>query len=169
MYRSQSQSISVYILIICLLFAYPVSSNQLKNGDIISDWTLTSATGKDINFYKDSANRISIILFWATWCPYCKALMPYLQQVADEYRGEAVNFYALNVWEDGEPVKFMRENGFTFTLLLRADYIAKDYGIKGTPGLLVVDKDHRVRYIRVAGEDEISVIIAIEEVLEEIM
>ncbi len=28
---------------------------------------------------------VDIYLFWASWCPYCKALMPHLQSIQVEY------------------------------------------------------------------------------------
>ena len=35
--------------------------------------------------YPDDLTGLTIVYFWATWCPYCKALMPHLQSILDEY------------------------------------------------------------------------------------
>jgi len=118
--------------------------------DVAPDWTLQGAGGTHFNFYQHSADRPSVLLFWATWCPYCRRLMPRLENVRREV-APAVNFYALNIWEDGDPAAHMADNGYGFHLLLTADDVAKIYGIKGTPGLIVVDKNHRVIYVRKSG------------------
>ncbi len=78
-------------------------------------------------------------------------------------------FYALNVWEDGDPQEYFQENGFTFRLLLLADLVAEDYGVKGTPGLFVMDQSHRILYIRQSGEDDVDVKIAVREAIKKVL
>jgi thiol-disulfide isomerase/thioredoxin len=134
-------------------------------GDDAPDWSLKSPAGAQVNFYADSKDQISVILFWATWCPYCRELMPHIQAVADEFKGKPVRFYALNVWEDSDPVAHMQQHGFTFSLLLAAERAADEFGVKGTPGLFVVDKSHVIRYMRVSGEDDLDVEIALRETI----
>ena len=68
--------------------------------------------------YPDDIERPTIVLFWATWCPYCRALMPHLQSILDEY-GEQVEVIALNIREDEDPVEYLDRFGFQFRLTLR--------------------------------------------------
>ena len=135
----------------------------------VKDWTLADANEVTVNYYADSHQSVSVILFWATWCPYCRSLMPHLQAVADEYKNRQVKFYALNVWEDGDPQKYFQENGFTFRLLLLADLVAEDYGVKGTPGLFVMDQSRQVLYIRQSGEDDVDVKLAVREAIQKVL
>ena len=86
------------------------------------------------------------LLFWATWCPYCKALMPHLQSIKFEH-GEDVKILALNfIDEKGDPIAFIRDQGYDFTLLENAEEIADLYNVYGTPGLILVDQDMKIRF-----------------------
>ena len=106
-------------------------------------WTLLDSAGEEVRFPADG-ERTSILLYWATWCPYCKALMPHLQSIVDEYGAEKVHIYAISIREDGDPGKFLEDAGYNFQLLLDGDEVAKSQGIYATPGLLVVDHDNRI-------------------------
>jgi len=129
------------------------------------DWTLEDPAGEPLNFYTDARDNVSVVLFWATWCPYCRTLMPHLQDVADEFDDRPVRFYALNVWEDGDPLRYMEENGFSFRLLMLADLVAEDWGVKGTPGLFVVGPSRRILYRRSSGEDDAAVSRAVRRAI----
>ncbi len=109
------------------------------------DWTLESADGETIRLSDEVREQPVILFFWASWCPYCKALMPHLQSIRLEF-GDDVEILALNFRDDGEPVEFIRNAGYDFTVLPNADEIAAEYGIFGTPGVLIVDREQVVRF-----------------------
>jgi len=158
---------SLFIAICMLLLsAFVLAEN---NETFARDWTLSDAAGTSLNYYADSNDSASVILFWATWCPFCRSLMPHLQQVADEFEDRTVKFYALNVWEDGDPDKYFQEKEFTFQLLLLADLVAEDYGVLGTPGLMVMDKSHRIVYKRQSGENDIDVKAAVRKAIQRVV
>ena len=153
----------VVALVICLLT--PVVW-ALDTGDRAPDWSLQDVNNNPVNYYEDADGAVTVLLFWATWCPYCRELMPHVQELANLYGDRGVVFYALNVWEDGDAGKYVKENGFTFKLMLLADLVAEDYGIKGTPGFLVVDADRRVTYKRMSGASGLEVASAASEAIE---
>jgi len=93
-----------------------------------------------------------VLLFWATWCSYCKALMPHLQAVYDAAGNPKLDVYAIDIKDDGDPVAELRERGQTFTLIREGDPIADLYGVKGTPSLLLIDRTGNVIYKRVGGD-----------------
>jgi thiol-disulfide isomerase/thioredoxin len=89
--------------------------------------------------YPGDLDGTTIVLFWASWCPYCKALMPHLQSIIDEYEGE-IEVLALNFRDDEDPGEYISERGFDFRLFPKGDPVAELWGVKGTPGLFLVDK-----------------------------
>jgi thiol-disulfide isomerase/thioredoxin len=126
--------------LLALLITLVGTTTTFAADDAIS-WSLQTPAGATVNF-PDQRNGPAILLFWASWCPYCKALMPHLQTIVDEYEGE-LTVYAINFRDDGDPQTFMQQNGYTFTLLLDGGEVAEKYEIWGTPGVLVFDKNNR--------------------------
>jgi thiol-disulfide isomerase/thioredoxin len=97
--------------------------------------------------YPDSLGKPTIILFWATWCPYCKSLMPHLQSIIDEYPDQ-VQVLALNFRDDDDPAAYMEGRGYDFRLILNSEKVAESWGVKGTPGLFLADPTGRVVFSR---------------------
>jgi cytochrome c biogenesis protein CcmG/thiol:disulfide interchange protein DsbE len=113
---------------------------------IAPDWTLESENGETVTLSEVAAEQPVIVLFWATWCPYCKALMPHIQSVRLEY-GDEIRVLAVHFHDDkGDPVAYIESAGYDFTLLPDGDEVAKLNEVWGTPGLMIIDRDRVIRY-----------------------
>ncbi len=130
-------------LIALILFSIVPAAAIATEPQIAPDWTLSTPNGQAINLADEAEKQTIVLFFWATWCPYCKALMPHLQSVRIEY-GDSVKILAINIFDDADPVAFINNAGYDFTLLLDGDAVAENYGIMGTPGLFVIDANRRV-------------------------
>lgn len=112
--------------------------------------TLPGADGKSHTLAEFSAGRPTVVLFWATWCPYCKALMPHLQSMLDEYGSDRIEVVAIDIWEDDDDAwkSVIRDNGYDFRILLKGDALAPQWQVRGTPGLFVLAADGSVVFDR---------------------
>ncbi len=128
-----------------------VERPSLVIGDTFPAWQLETPTSDTIEYPAHTAGQPSIILFWASWCPYCKALMPHLQNVYDTYRGRGLKYYAINIKEDGDPVATLKQRGQDPLLLLDGDEFGESVGVFATPGLFLVDAKGQVIYKRKSG------------------
>jgi thiol-disulfide isomerase/thioredoxin len=115
-------------------------------------WEGKGASGEIVRFDPDHRQRPAILLFWATWCPYCKALMPHVQNVLDAAGKRKLDVYAIDFKDDGDPAAELRERKQTFTLIRDGDAVAERYGVKGTPGLFLVDANGNIVYKRSGGD-----------------
>ena len=110
---------------------------------VAPSFTLANAAGEQVTLPR-AHDGVDIYFFWASWCPYCKALMPHLQSMRIEY-GDELTIYALNIRDDEDPEPFMAENGYDFVLMPEADSIMELYGVRPIPGVFVVDGKGRIR------------------------
>ena len=124
-------------------------------------WSLETAAGGTVDFPADLAGRPAVLVFWTTWCPYCRALMPDLEALRARYEPRDVAFFALNIWEDADPVAYMAEHAYAMTLVLAADLVAEEYAVTGTPAVFVVDGAGRIRYTRPRGATPAQVAAAV--------
>ena len=88
--------------------------------------------------------RVRLVLFWASWCPYCKALMPHLQSMLDQHGRDRLQVLAVNFREDGKPLEWLESQGFQFEHLPQGDATAESWNVASTPGLFVVDQQDRL-------------------------
>lgn len=137
---------------------------------VLPPWSLPDANGNVVDFSPQENAAYRVVLFWATWCPYCKALMPHLEAFRAKHEKATnewpIEFLALNVWEDGDPAAYLAKSGYQFRLIPNADHVAKNYGVKGTPGLLLVNQNNEVLYTRRSGTTPEQVITDLEFIIE---
>jgi cytochrome c biogenesis protein CcmG, thiol:disulfide interchange protein DsbE len=134
-------------------------------GDIAPNWNLENGHGEQVDFYDATQGKVSVLIYWATWCPYCASLMPHLQKVADEFQGENVEFYAMNIIEDADPVQHLKDKGYTFELAINADVTMENYGVRGTPSVFVVDSNHKVTFRRIPDTPDADVGTAVRDAI----
>lgn len=150
-----------YLIILCFTFLpFAESYSEPVNfGSTAPDWSLPTKDGETINYYDDSEGKVSVVLFWATWCPYCATLMPHMEVIYRKYRNKGLKFYAISAYEDGkiDPVEYFKNKKFSYTLILDGDEVAEEYGVKGTPAVYVLDKSKKVIYKRPKGVSDVLV------------
>lgn len=114
-------------------------------------WSGTDlVSGEQVDFPATLAGGPAVLVFWATWCPYCKVFMPYAKAIEADYGERGVQIVTFNAKERGrgDPAAYAKGLGFPLLAIAEADGIAGDYGIDFIPGLLVVDGDGKVVYRR---------------------
>ncbi len=119
-------------------------SQAVADDALAPSFTLANPAGTEVTL-PSKQDGVDLYLFWATWCPYCKALMPHLQSIQLEY-GNDVRIYALHVRDEDDPVTFMQENGYDFQLLPKADPVMELYGVQPIPAVILIDKAGKIRF-----------------------
>ena len=133
------------VLLVSIGFCAVATTGVATELQTAPDWTLSTSAGQAINLDEESEQQTVVLFFWATWCPYCKALMPHLQSMRLEY-GDNIKVLAVNIFEDADPVTFMADTGYDFILLPNGDTVAELYETHGTPGVFVIDADRAIRF-----------------------
>ncbi len=122
-----------------------LAATPARSAVLAPDFVLESPDGLEISLSEVAGERPTILFFWASWCPYCKALMPHLQSILLEY-GDSVTILAINFRDDGDSVAFVEHAGYDFTVLPNGDEVAALYGVYATPGVIIVDQDLTIRF-----------------------
>ena len=117
------------------------------------DFTLTDQCGESHSL-ADYKGKIIFLNFWATWCPPCKAELPYIQELYEEYQSMedpdvvflGVTFPNTGNEKDVEGIKaFMDENGYTFPVLMDTDAsLMLPYYITAYPTTYLIDPEGNV-------------------------
>ena len=116
---------------------------SLSIGDIAPAWTLSDPNGKQYSL-GDYNGKIVVLDFWATWCLPCAKIMPQIQKIHDQFNDRGISVFGINIWDQGDAVKFMNKHGYSYAVLLKGDNIAKAYGVNAIPTMYVIGKDAKI-------------------------
>jgi thiol-disulfide isomerase/thioredoxin len=122
----------------------------VEQGDMAPPFKAVDFAGQPIEFPAVAGGKPAVIVFWATWCGYCKAFMPYLRKIEADYAAQGVKIVAINAKERGagDPKAYVAGLGFTPIAVAAGDAIAAAYGVEYIPGLFIVDGKGMVAYRR---------------------
>ena len=121
-------------------------------GAIAPDFSLTSLDGEQVRLSDYRGKRV-IVNFWATWCPPCRAEMPALEEIWQQYDEEVV---ILGVDQGESPqlvANFTRvQVPVTFPILLDIDHsIGDGYWVRSLPTTFFIDADGVIQDIHIGG------------------
>jgi thiol-disulfide isomerase/thioredoxin len=141
---------SMKLLAALACIAGATSAQAVEQGDVAPKWGASDFEGRMVLFPNVAQGKPAVLVFWATWCSYCKAFMPYLKDIEADYRDQGVSIVAVNAKEDGEgdPERYIETLGFPLTAVRDGDRIAAQYAVEFIPGLMIVDGDGVVAYRR---------------------
>ena len=124
------------------------SSTLLNKGDKAPQFKVQSLSGEwlDSEYLK---GKVTLINFWATWCPPCRAEFPLLQkEIYDTIKEKDFYILAISRGEETDTVKkFIDKNKYTFPIFV--DKEAKVYNLfasKYIPRNFVIGKDGIIKW-----------------------
>lgn len=122
----------------------------LENGNLAPDFELKDLEGNTVKL-SDYRGKTVLLNFWASWCPPCRAEMPYMEKLYKKYKKDNFEVVAVNMTnteksrEDAE--KFVEELGLTFTIPLdEQGVVGADYEVLAYPTSYFIDSDGVIRY-----------------------
>lgn len=110
-------------------------------GKLAPDFVLKDTKGVTWRL-SDLRGKVVFVNFWATWCPPCRAEMPFMEKLKQSLpadRFQMLTILSNDTQELGE--KFVKFIGFTAPVLLDPEHKAyKAYGLTGVPETYIIDK-----------------------------
>jgi thiol-disulfide isomerase/thioredoxin len=139
------------LIAMLLLSLLMTSALAVGKGDEAPAWSgIDLVDGSQVEFPAVLGDGPAVLIFWATWCPYCKAFMPYAKEIQADYAQRGVRILTFNAKERGlgDPKAYVDSLGFPLVAVAEADAIAEQYDVKFIPGLMVVRGDGVIAYRR---------------------
>jgi len=130
-------------------------------GFLAPDFTLSTTDGEQIRL---SALRDTpvVVNFWATWCPPCRAEMPALERLWQQYDRGSLMVLGVDQGESAQVVEqFGRATvGTTFPLLLDSRLrVGALYGVRALPTTFFIDAQGRIQDIKIGGPLNIATLL----------
>lgn len=116
------------------------------------DFTLIDQYG-NTHTLSDYKGKTVFLNFWATWCPPCRAEMPEIQEIYEEYGGNESDVIILgiaspNYGREGSAediAAFLEDNGYSYPVVMdEGGLSAYDYGVSAYPTTFMIDKEGNV-------------------------
>lgn len=112
-----------------------------------------------------------LVNIWATWCPPCRAEMPAIQALYEEYQERGLVVLGVNSTIQDEPMKigpFLDEYQLTFPILLdETGEVTRAYQVRALPSSFFIDRQGRIHEVVIGGPMSPALLrTRIEEILK---
>jgi len=138
------------VLILVLMFSVYSGSRQAsaETEYLAQDFNLEDIKGNSVSLSSYQDKEAVILLFWTTWCPYCRKELKNLNGMYKELKNEGFEVLAVNFAETLQKVdSFAKDYQLVYRVLLdKNGSVTSSYGIVGIPFYIIIDKKGIVRF-----------------------
>ncbi len=162
----QNQRIILYILALIAGASWIVLSSESSGASAANissapqagfnapDFTLNTPDGETYTL-SDTKGKAVLVNLWATWCPPCRAEMPAIEKMYQEYKDRGFVVLAINMTYQDDPlavVPFTKEYGLTFPILLEeTGDTASAYQLRSLPSSYFINRDGVISEVVIGG------------------
>lgn len=134
-----------------------INKEQTDKGGKFIDFTLPNEKGVETSLASivESA-PLTIVDFWASWCGPCRAEIPNLISLHNQYKGRGLKVVGVDVWERNDEAgpRAAKEMKIPYTVLYGGTQEITDlYGILGIPTILLIDREGKILARDIRGEE----------------
>ena len=121
----------------------------IAKGQSVPDFTLKDISGKSVSL-SDFRGKTVLLLFWASWCPDCRAEIPQIKAMHTLANPDNIEFVSVSFDRDIDTWKqFVPENQLPGVQLfdpegMKESKIGEAYHIKWIPSMYVIGPDGKV-------------------------
>ncbi|OGR35242.1 MAG: hypothetical protein A2051_03925 [Desulfovibrionales bacterium GWA2_65_9] len=91
--------------------------------------------------------KVTLIMFWATWCPACKTELPVLEQLRAKYPKDVLDILALSVDDTDQAMQeYLKSRPTTLTVLMAKGDVSTEFGVRSIPNLVIFDGEGKVAF-----------------------
>ncbi|MFC1604251.1 TlpA family protein disulfide reductase [Planctomycetota bacterium] len=132
--------------------------NTIVEGHVFPTLEFASLSGDQVNL-ANLKGKVVLIDFWATWCGPCRRVMPDLVETYKEYHDQGFEIIGISLDKDQSQLeKYMLDMGITWQQyydgLGWSNKMAKRFGVRGIPHIVLVDKNGAVHFNTDYGQEK---------------
>jgi peroxiredoxin len=127
------------------------ATELVKAGTVAPDFKMKTPEGEAIQLSKFATGKTVVLDFWASWCPDCRKDAPEIVRLYQTYHPYGVEFIGISMDTDVEAwKKAIKKYGITYPQVSELRHfketdIAKTYGVKWIPSMVIVGPDGQVK------------------------
>jgi peroxiredoxin len=136
--------------VVGLFLLLAATAGAVGVGEPIPEFELKTLEGKTVSSAEVKDKSPMVLMFWATWCPYCVKEIPRFKKLFSEYGAKGMVFLAVNPGINDSVAKverFVKENKIEYPVAMdNGAAVTKKLQVRGAPTIIVIDKRGIVRY-----------------------
>lgn len=128
-----------------LAASLPAAARALERGQPV-EWPALRLLDGSVLAPQAWSDRAAVVVFWATWCPFCTRHNPRVDALARAVAGRPMRVIGASLDRDPDLVRrHVREHGLGFAMTMDAQPLRTAFGLvrRVTPTTVVVDRRGR--------------------------
>ena len=127
------------------------ATELIKPGALAPDFSMATPDGEKFQFSDFAKGKTVVLDFWASWCPDCRKDAPEVVRLYQTYKQKGVEFLGISMDTDVEAwKKAIALFGIEYPQVselkkFKETDIAKAYGVKWIPSMVIVGPDGEVK------------------------
>lgn len=152
------KSTSLPSIISALVMALSLIAGSAVANESAPDFTLKSKESGNVRLSEQRGN-IVLVNFWASWCGPCRAELPKMEALYQEYQDLGFEILAVNVDDEANKADvLLNDIEVTFPVLYdTSGEVSKLYDVSAMPTTVMIDRDGNQRLVHLgyrAGDEK---------------